>query len=221
MFPPLDICKSEPFKWAASKQRDIACSYLSTCVRTDTKATALLAKTRQHTTQANVARGSRSFGGVVRLHLVSDRQHTAARVGRWWLLWSYIHRPRRKVSLHSAASYLDWERDLHQVCLGTTACVVCSGRRAATRRLLLLRSLQALCVRACSHADVAVPLCCRVSKLYVKDACVSDRDNELGLDTVKHVTCSSVEDIDSTTCNTVFSSGKPGNLLKLPQKQES
>lgn len=51
-------------------------------------------------------------------------------------------------------------------------------------------------------------MCCRVSKLYVKDACVSDRDNELGFDTVKHVRCSSTDDTETTTCNTVFSDGE-------------
>lgn len=55
--------------------------------------------------------------------------------------------------------------------------------------------------------------CISISKLYVQDACISDRNNELGLKTVKQVTCQQTTDTTEKTCDTVFSSAPAGAIL--------
>lgn len=56
-------------------------------------------------------------------------------------------------------------------------------------------------------ASVHAP-CCSISRLYIEDACISDRNNELGLKTVKQVSCSSASDASTNTCNSVMRNGK-------------
>ncbi|KAL0038852.1 hypothetical protein WJX79_010683 [Trebouxia sp. C0005] len=55
--------------------------------------------------------------------------------------------------------------------------------------------------------------CISISKLYVQDACISDRNNELGLKTVKQVTCQQTTDTTEKTCDTVFSSAPAGAIV--------
>lgn len=55
--------------------------------------------------------------------------------------------------------------------------------------------------------------CISISKLYVQDACISDRNNELGLDTLKQVTCAQTTDTTEKTCDTVFSSAPSGTIV--------
>lgn len=59
---------------------------------------------------------------------------------------------------------------------------------------------------------------CRVSRLYVKDACIDERNNELGLNTVKQVSCDQTDDVDTTTCESVFKSGKLCPLITFVQR---
>ena len=46
-----------------------------------------------------------------------------------------------------------------------------------------------------------------ISKLYVQDACINKRDNELGLGSVQIPACSAVHDTSASTCESVFTSG--------------
>ncbi|KAL0024936.1 hypothetical protein WJX77_004491 [Trebouxia sp. C0004] len=55
--------------------------------------------------------------------------------------------------------------------------------------------------------------CISISKLYVQDACISDRNNELGLKTVKQVSCQQTADTTEKTCDTVFSSAPSGAIV--------
>ncbi|KAL0043943.1 hypothetical protein WJX82_007471 [Trebouxia sp. C0006] len=55
--------------------------------------------------------------------------------------------------------------------------------------------------------------CISISKLYVQDACISDRNNELGLKTVKQVTCQQTTDTTEKTCESVFSNAPAGAIL--------
>ena len=50
---------------------------------------------------------------------------------------------------------------------------------------------------------------CSISKLYVQDACVNRRDNELGLSSVQIPPCSEVQDTSPATCESVFANGEP------------
>ncbi len=50
---------------------------------------------------------------------------------------------------------------------------------------------------------------CSISKLYVHDACINKRDNELGIGSVQVPTCHEVQDTSSTTCESVFTDGTP------------
>ncbi len=46
-----------------------------------------------------------------------------------------------------------------------------------------------------------------VSKLYVQDACINKRDNELGLDSIQVPLCAEAKDSTATVCQSVFSDG--------------
>ena len=46
-----------------------------------------------------------------------------------------------------------------------------------------------------------------LSKFYVEDACISNRDNSLGLSSVQDVTCSKASDSSTATCTAVFQNG--------------
>lgn len=46
-----------------------------------------------------------------------------------------------------------------------------------------------------------------VSKLYVQDACINRRDNELGLESVQVPICAQAHDSSATVCQSVFASG--------------
>ena len=50
---------------------------------------------------------------------------------------------------------------------------------------------------------------CSISKLYVQDACVNRRDNELGLSSVQIPPCNEVQDTSPATCESVFANGEP------------
>ena len=53
-----------------------------------------------------------------------------------------------------------------------------------------------------------LPRCVRsLSKFYVEDACISNRDNSLGLSSVQDVTCSKASDSSTATCTAVFQNG--------------
>ncbi|KAL3155524.1 hypothetical protein ABBQ38_011075 [Trebouxia sp. C0009 RCD-2024] len=49
--------------------------------------------------------------------------------------------------------------------------------------------------------------CISVSKLYMQDACIDKRNNGLGVNTVKQISCKQAESESSETCETVFTPG--------------
>lgn len=51
----------------------------------------------------------------------------------------------------------------------------------------------------------------------MQDACIDKRNNGLGVNTVKQISCKQAESESSETCETVFTPGRPGNMLMLRQ----
>lgn len=75
------------------------------------------------------------------------------------------------------------------------------------------------------HAAECPPrVLCSISKLYVQDACINRRDNELGMGSVELPACSAVHDNSDQTCESVFADGEPASsevpymLLRMMQK---
>lgn len=46
-----------------------------------------------------------------------------------------------------------------------------------------------------------------ISKLYVQDACINKRDNELGLSSIQLPACADAQDGSSAVCQSVFKNG--------------
>ena len=46
-----------------------------------------------------------------------------------------------------------------------------------------------------------------ISKLYIQDACINKRDNEVGLSSIQLPTCAEAQDGSSGVCQSVFKDG--------------
>lgn len=51
------------------------------------------------------------------------------------------------------------------------------------------------------------PAPCSISKLYIQDACINRRDNELGLNSFELPLCAAAKDSSASVCESVFTSG--------------
>ncbi len=59
-----------------------------------------------------------------------------------------------------------------------------------------------------------------ISKLYIQDACINKRDNELGLGSIQLPACAEAQDSSSATCQSVFKDGEQHYLYIMDVASE-
>ena len=62
-------------------------------------------------------------------------------------------------------------------------------------------------------AYLTFPLQHSITRLYVRDACLSLRDNNLGFQSYKEFTCPAATNVGGTTCANAFATGPPDSIL--------
>lgn len=60
-----------------------------------------------------------------------------------------------------------------------------------------------------------------ITRLYIRDACLSLRDNNLGLQSYKEFTCAAATNAGTTTCSTAFATAPPGTVLSAATALET
>eukprot|EP00884_Botryococcus_braunii_P005383 jgi/Botrbrau1/14846/Bobra.0278s0016.1 len=103
--------------------------------------------------------------------------------------------------------------------VGPNACTALAFR--TDDRLSYDATVQAMATgKTCNRSDIWI------SRMYVQDACIALRDNQLGWSSYKSMVCLSVDDDSAKTCGNVFNNA-PGSALismdnlTLPQQIDS